>query len=146
MTSLQEERERTRGAYEKRIEEITSEMETCKKNTTGLNELYIEQQKRAQKLMDDLSDKNEEVKRTRQAQHIAEEKLGIFEVKLNREMDEMRKKQQKEADDWRLKNEQLMARNTELSRANNELRLRLQSIEADYKGLADKVSKNYFFC
>lgn len=157
MTSLQEERERareelreSREIYEKHIEEINNELESSKKSLTGMNELYIEQQKRVQKMLDEMAEKDaqaegrvqakqEELKKTRQAQQLAEDKLKFAEAKYVRETEEARKRYQKEIDDWRFKSEQIATRNAELSRANGELRRRLQTLEAELKEISEKV-------
>ena len=44
--------------YDKRVEEISVEMDGYKKSLASMNELYVEQQKRVDKLFGEMADKD----------------------------------------------------------------------------------------
>ena len=116
-----------------------------------MNELSVDQQKRIERLFSDfeekaaqseklLRSKEEEVKRAKQAQQRSEEQIKFNEIKHTKDVDEIKKKAKKDVDEWRFKYEQTASNNAELSRANGEMRRRLQTIEGDVKVLAEKVA------
>lgn len=153
LQTLIESHQKQVNQLEKNLKLLTNENESNKKHIETLNKLSIEQQKQIQKLFYDLEEKNakvekqstkqgDEVKRLRQSLNLSNDKLKYHQMKAESELEEARKKQQKDIDQLKFANEQASVRNGELSRANGELRKKLQIIEGEWKDLSDKYNSN----
>ena len=135
--------------YETKIENILIENEVLNEKCNSLNKLNFEQQKQMQKMFLEMDEKKEqserqankkidEIKRLKQMLNLSNEKIKYLNQKHSIEIENLRKKFNKDFDQLRFNNENITIRNGELSRSNLELRKKIQQLESDLKDANEK--------
>lgn len=136
---------------EKRVDQLEQEKEQLKKNIESLNNFNVEHQEQIRSLLVTLDEKStkydqsasrkeEEIKRLRQTVKMNTDKLSYQQQKHENELNELRKKMSKELEQMKFANDQNTSRNGDLSKANGEMRRKIQLLETDLKEANEKYT------
>lgn len=141
------------ASYESKLESLQLDYDSLNEKCTSLTKLSFEQQKQMQKMffeLDEKKDSNEkqamkktdEIRRLKQMLNLANEKIKYLQQKHSVDVENMRKKYLKENEQLKFSNESNTMRNGELSRANLEMRKKIQQLETDLKEANEKCFIN----
>jgi chromosome segregation ATPase len=135
---------------ENQINKLKHDNQSLQNKIETYSQLNCEQQLNIKNLLNELEEKNiqiekiqskksDETKRLKQQSQLGQDKLKYQQGKFEIEIDDLKKKHQKELEQLKSSNEQSITRSGDLSRTNLELRKKLQASDEQCRELNEKL-------